>query len=77
MSKTGLRPYAYMFWYICNENGPTEYIYIIAFSEKQACYFFINNGYTRMYDYSLQPVRIIRTNKRHDVGDMLGQDAVV
>lgn len=72
---TGLPPQAYMFWYMSSQYAPTEYVYIIAFSEKQARMFFIKNGYTRMYDYSLNPVRVVKTTKRHEVGDMLGQYA--
>ena len=77
MAGGGIRPQAYMFWYICNENGPTEYVYIIAFTEKQARYFFIKNGYSKMFDYSLNPVRVINPKRRHELGDMLGQDAIV
>ena len=77
MAGGGIRPQAYMFWYICNENGPTEYVYIIAFTEKQARYFFVKNGYTKMYDYSLFPVRVRATSKLHCLGEMLGQDAIL
>ena len=77
MAGNGLPPKAFMFWYICNENGPTEYIYIIAFTEKQARFFYIKNGYTRMFDYSLDPVRVVKTTKRHELGDILGQYAVL
>ena len=77
MAGYGLPPKAYMFWYICNENGPTEYVYIIAFTEKQARYYFVHHGYTHMYDYSLNPVRVIKPKRHHELGDMLGQDAVI
>lgn len=73
----GLPPRAYMFWYICVEGGATEYVYIIAFTEKQARYFFVQNGFTKMYDYSLSPVRVRATTKHYAVGEMLGQEAII
>ena len=72
------RPSAYLFWYKSDEYAPTEYIYIVAFSVKQARYFYIKNGYTYMYDYSCTPVDEISADNwtaRHEIGDILGQYA--
>ena len=74
------QPYAFLFWYKSSEYSPTEYIYIIAFTHKQACYFYDRAGYRRMYDYSheycdARPAS--EWNKPHEVGDILGQYAVI
>lgn len=72
------KPYAYLFWYKSDEYATTEYIYIIAFSVKQARLFYIKSGYTRMYDYSCTPVDAISADNwtaRHEIGDILGQYA--
>lgn len=69
---------AYLFWYKSDERAPTEYIYIIAYTMKQARYFYIRQGYTRMYDYSFTPVDEISADNwtaRHEIGDILGQYA--
>lgn len=71
---------AFQFWYKSDIYAPTEYIYIIAVSLKQARYFYTSKGFTRMYDYSINPVNIIQAclfKKRHEVGDILGQYAVI
>ena len=71
---------AYLFWYKSDEYAPTEYIYIIAYTLKQARYYYIKLGYTRMFDYSLDPVKEIeqkRFNAKHEIGDILGQYAVI
>ena len=71
---------AFQFWYKFDENTPTEYIYIIAVSLKQAQYFYKRLGYTRMFDYSLVPTRVIDKsafNFIHAIGDVLGQDAII
>lgn len=74
------KPKAYLFWYKCDEYATTEYIYIIAFSVKQARLFYIKHGYTHMYDYSLMPVDEIDATSwlaRHEIGDILGQYAII
>lgn len=71
---------AYLFWYKCGPNATTEYIYIIAYTLKQARYIFFTQGYTRMYDFSTSPVDIIpqeRFLKDHKAGTILGQYAVI
>lgn len=47
---------AYLFWYKSSPTARTEYLYIYAVSAKQASYFFYKEGYTRMYDYSYNPI---------------------
>ena len=72
------QPCAFVFWYKSSELAPTEYIYIIAFTEKQARFFYSNNGYTKMFDYSLNPVNVVKAERwttSHEVGDILGQYA--
>lgn len=72
------RPSAYLFWYKSSEYATTEYIYIVAFSVKQARLFYIKQGYTRMYDYSLSPVDTISADNwttNHEIGEILGQYA--
>lgn len=62
------------------ENTITEYIYIIAYTPKQARFFFINQGYNNMYDYELSPVDEIPQRdfvRDHKCGDILGQYAVI
>ena len=71
---------AYLFWYKSDEYAKTEYIYIIAVSEKQANFLFYKNGYKNMYDYSNGPIDIIGScyfRARHNVGDILGQNAII
>ena len=71
---------AFLFWYKSDEYAKTEYIYIIAVSEKQANFLFYKNGYKNMYDYSNGPVDIIDAlyfRARHNVGDILGQNAII
>lgn len=71
---------AYLFWYKSDERAPTEYIYIIAYTMKQARFFYIRQGYTRMYDYDAKPIDTIdeiNFIKQHKVGDILGQYAVI
>ena len=71
---------AFLFWYKSDEYAKTEYVYIIAVSEKQANYLFYVNGYKNMYDYSNGPIDIIDAyhfRARHNVGDILGQNAII
>ena len=74
------KPLAFQFWYKSSEDAPTEYIYIIAFSYKQARYYFIKAGYTRMHDFSFYCSDTIPFKywlAKHEVGDILGQNAVI
>ena len=74
------QPYAFLFWYKSSEYAITEYIYIIAFTHKQACYFYDCAGYRRMYDYSYKCYEAIVAsdwNKPHKIGDILGQHAII
>ena len=71
---------AYLYWYKSDEYAPTEYIYIIALSLKQANYIFYSKGYKNMADYSNGPIDIIDAcyfRARHEVGDILGQNAII
>lgn len=72
--------HAFLFWYKSSEDAPTEYIYVIAVTLKQAQYFYIRRGYTSMFDYSTTPVDDIDEEdflKPHHVGDILGQYATI
>ena len=74
---------AYTFWYLLTSNSTTEYVNIIALSYKQAKYFWFNYlkyelGF--VYDYDLDPCNIIESKyftKSHDVGDILGRNAII
>lgn len=74
---------AYLFWYISAEGTITEYIYVIALSYKQAKYFwykYFKNTLGYVYDYALEPCNEIDKSqfiRRHEVGDILGQKAVI
>ena len=74
---------AYLFWYVSAQGATTEYVYVIALSYKQAKYFWFNYlkhvvGWA--YDYDLEPYDEIDKSqfiRSHDVGDILGQNAVI
>lgn len=68
---------AYLFWYKSDETAPTEYIYIVAVSEKQARLFYLKNGYTRMYDYEVRSVDVLPLTKDYAIGTILGQYATL
>lgn len=71
---------AYLFWYKSSDNAPTEYIYIIALSYKQAQFYYDKKGYTRMYDYDVMPIDELEEKdfmQKHNIGDVLGQYAVL
>lgn len=74
---------AYLFWYKSNELEHTEYIYVIAYTLKQALYFwrnYVKNVLGNVYDYEQLPVDIIREEdfvKKHNVGDILGEYAII
>lgn len=71
---------AYLFWYKSDEYAPTEYVYIIAVSVKQAIYYWLHKGYARMYDYCYNPIDAIEEKdflKPHKIGDILGQYAII
>ena len=78
--KADVMPKAYLFWYKSSEYAKTEYFYIIAFSVKQACLFYVRQGYTRMYDYDTTPCDAIPAQNwkaRHEIGEILGQYAII
>lgn len=74
---------SYLFWYKAEQTAPTEYLYVIAFTLKQAKYFWFNylkNTLGYAWDYDLNPVDIIEEKdfvKQHDAGEILGQYAVI
>ena len=71
---------AYLFWYKIDAYSRTEYIYIIAVSEKQAFYFLKSNGYTHCYDFSQTCegfIGVADFTKKHQIGDILGVNAVI
>lgn len=74
---------AYCFWYISDQYATTEYVYVIAVTYKQAKYLWFNylkNVIGWAYDYDLEPCGITDQKdfaRRHDVGDILGQNAVL
>jgi len=69
---------AYVYWYIMDMYGHTEYVHVIAVSEKQANYFWYNYLHKvlgRVYDYDTTPCNVIECTRFHEVGDVLGQNA--
>lgn len=71
---------AYLYWYKSDDYAPTEYIYIIAKSIRQANYIFYSKGYKNMADYSNMPIDVIDAcyfRATHHIGDILGQYAVL
>ena len=71
---------AYLFWYKIDAYAPTEYVYIVALSVKQAQFYWVHQGYTHMYDYCFNPIDYIEETdflKPHNVGDTLGQYATI
>lgn len=69
---------AYVYWYIFDKYGNTEYVYVIAVSEKQANYFWYNYLHKHLghvYDYDTTPCNVMKCNCAHEVGDILGQNA--
>ena len=74
---------AFLFWYKTSEYSTTEYVYVIAVSEKQAIFFwskYLRETLGRPYDYIMAPCGIINQKDfvaRHEVGDILGQYAYI
>lgn len=71
---------AYQFWYKSEEDARTEYIYIIAESEKMAIGLFASYGYNKFYDYDITPIDVIEGQYflyDHKAGDVLGQFALI
>lgn len=72
---------AYLFWYIPSKYGTTEYVYVIAVSVKQAQYFWYNYvKYTlgNVYDFDYYPCYEVEgLTRHHEVGDILGQNAIL
>lgn len=74
---------AYLFWYKQECDSITEYVYVIATSLRQAKFFWHNYlkyviGYCE--DYDIRPVNMICENqfvKQHQVGDILGENAII
>lgn len=56
---------AYLFFYKSEWTAPTEYIYIVAYSLKQAYFMFTKRGYKRMADYGFtgDTYNSLRVNK--------------
>lgn len=70
---------AYQFWYKSSDTATTEYIYIVAFSRKQACMYFSKYGYTLMYDFDYYPIDELELSGlvKYACGRVLGQYAVL
>lgn len=74
---------AYLFWYKSDQLAPTEYIYIIALSLKQARFLwgrYLRSNIGECYDYDFNPVDLINEcdfARPHKVGDILGQNAII
>lgn len=74
------KPKAYLYWYKSSQDAKTEYIYIIAFTAKQAYFTFCQKGYNRMYDYASEYIDEIHADDwltTHEIGDILGQTAII
>ena len=74
---------AYLFWYKFDIDSTTEYVQIIAYTYKQACFFwwrYVKNVLGHVYDYDLSPCNVIDERDFmhvHNVGDILGQYAIL
>ena len=74
---------AFLFWFQYNEDDPASYVYIIAYTLKQARYFWFNYlKYTigHVSDYNLNPCDVINEYdfmRNHKVGDILGENAII
>lgn len=71
---------AFMYWYIMDKYGSTQYIYVISVSEKQANYFwfrYLHNVLGNVFDYCIDPCNEIECKYIHSVGDVLGQNALI
>lgn len=71
---------AYLYWYRPTIDTSTQYVWVIAVSEKQANFFWFRHlkhviGWA--YDYDIEPTRIIKCNHEHDIGDILGDRAKI
>lgn len=73
----------YMFWYSFSPNEKITYINIIAYTYKQARFFFwryLDEVVGHCYDYDLTPSYILyecNFVKKHNVGDILGENAII
>lgn len=66
---------AYKFWYKSDILSPTEYVYVIAYSEKQAKHIFYSMGYKDMEDYADDPV-MTRTLSTYGIANYVAGDIV-
>lgn len=67
--------YAYKFWYIFDEGGRTEYLNIIAYTEKQARYFFLKSDFNKAFDTYRWPIEISKIGIDYKIGTILGEGA--
>lgn len=74
---------AFQFWYKSTPTSPTEYIYVIAVSFKQAKFFWykhLKNVIGYAYDYETYPIYVKEEKDFldvHAVGEILGANAVI
>ena len=71
---------AYLFWYKSSETARTEYIYIVAWTVKQARFYFFDRGFNKYYDYASWPVDEIPQSEweiDHKPGTVLGDNAII
>ena len=74
---------AYLFWYKMTAYATTEYIYVVALSQAQACFFwfkYLKEVVGKTYDYAINPCNAIDEKDfaaKHNVGNILGEYSVI
>lgn len=74
---------AFKFFYQSTINSRIEYLYILAYTLKQACYFLTihrRNVLGHVYDISYEPVEVIESKdfiNYHEVGEVYGCNAIL
>ena len=74
---------AFVYWYTLAPNDRTIYLHVIAYTEKQAWFYFSRYLYEvvgHWYDYDKKPAYIIEQYnfiRHHACGDILGENAII
>ena len=74
---------AYQFWYKMTAYATTEYLYVIALSPAQACFFwfkYLKEVVGRTYDYAISHSDVIDEKDfatTHKVGNILGEYSII
>ena len=74
---------AYQFWYKTTASSKTEYIYVIALSRAQACFFwfkYLKEVVGHTYDYAINPEYSFDEKDfatTHKVSNILGEYSII